>query len=624
MSFPMTIAQEISSFTPGFCWANLLRNPLLVTGYPIRRRTTPGTGLEVSLSVMAGLVQTRQLTGFGEKVILKGFCSLLVTTAVLADAVTWHLFFNFSGERISYCDPRVEKVAYKMPNDFVLREFESRRHIVGWWSDVREYTGKANPCSIVWEHTNSSPQGRPTANYAIKSSNLPPPPASVGIKTIYIEGGASAVGGAMILLGVKDKPVHMSRGSRFTDLLAWVAEQAIVLYDSGDRRAWLVDGASALLHLVRASMERDRNSPAYRSKWRFNGNLQGDSAIEVLTDLENLDVRLFVDYRKPTERGDMEDVYCYFRDRVEDILRNLDTLIDYQVQAAARDGYWFHESGHIIKKTIVGFDFWDVAKPAPSIPRRYHCLNTWGYGWVDYIRTIGATVIFGNELGELIRTETAAPCTDWASVCMGRDLMCTSIRTLKMIHATMGTCLGPGELTSDMFWSSRLPLFSKCACLSLHPGSVPSHVDPVQLLLPKKKIWKFRLDVPASCVKVTLADLQDMGAVVFGHTPYHKTQRALKYERPSGKDRSPVSTQSSSSCGVSRVVTSSLNVTGLGYSTDITSPPVSSVGSRDKSLEDVGAPEEGRVATQRDTPGWLGADWFKGLRLRKRPIAEVD
>ena len=164
--------REGISFTPGFCWANLLRNPLLVTGYPIRRRTTPGTGLEVSLSVMAGLVQTRQLTGFGEKVILKGFCSLLVATAVLADAVTWHLFFNSSGERISYCDPRVEKVAYKMPNDFFLREFESRRHIVGWWSDVREYTGKTNPCSIVWEHTNSSPQGRPAANYAIKSSNL--------------------------------------------------------------------------------------------------------------------------------------------------------------------------------------------------------------------------------------------------------------------------------------------------------------------------------------------------------------------------------------------------------------------------------------------------------------------
>lgn len=58
LEFPIAMAQEISSFTPGFCWANLFRNPLLVTGYPIRRRATPDTGLEVSLGVMAELVQS--------------------------------------------------------------------------------------------------------------------------------------------------------------------------------------------------------------------------------------------------------------------------------------------------------------------------------------------------------------------------------------------------------------------------------------------------------------------------------------------------------------------------------------------------------------------------------------
>lgn len=144
LEFPMAIDQDISCSTPGFCWANLFRNPLLVTGYPIRRRATPDTGVEISLRVMAALVQSRQLTGFGEKIILKGFSSLLVATSVLTDAVTWHLFFNSSGERISYCDARAEDVAFKMPEDFILREIESRRHIVGWCSNVGEYTGNPN------------------------------------------------------------------------------------------------------------------------------------------------------------------------------------------------------------------------------------------------------------------------------------------------------------------------------------------------------------------------------------------------------------------------------------------------------------------------------------------------
>lgn len=142
LEFPTAVTQDISSSTPGFCWANLFRNPLLVTGYPIRRRAAPDTGVEISLRVMVELVQSRQMTGFGEKIMLKGFSSLLVATAVLTDVVTWHLFFNSSGGRISYCDARIEEVAFKMPEDFILRELESRRHIVGWCSDVGEYTGK--------------------------------------------------------------------------------------------------------------------------------------------------------------------------------------------------------------------------------------------------------------------------------------------------------------------------------------------------------------------------------------------------------------------------------------------------------------------------------------------------
>lgn len=150
LEFTFAMAQEISSFTPGYCWANLFRNPLLVTGYPIRRRATPDTGLEVSLGVMAEMVQSWQLTGFGEKAILKGFCSLLIATAVLTDAVTWHIFFDPAGERISYCDPKVEEVGCNMPEGFVLRELESRRHIVGWWADIREYTGKPDGrCDVM-------------------------------------------------------------------------------------------------------------------------------------------------------------------------------------------------------------------------------------------------------------------------------------------------------------------------------------------------------------------------------------------------------------------------------------------------------------------------------------------
>ena len=147
MEFPMMLMpQDITARSPGSCWVNLFRNPILVTGYPIRRRSTSDTGLDMSLHVIAELLQLRQVTLFDNRVMIKGFCSLLVATAILADAVIWHLLFSPSGERISFCDPKLDDLEYeRIPQDFMLRNLGSRRHIVGWCSNIRDYSGKRAP-----------------------------------------------------------------------------------------------------------------------------------------------------------------------------------------------------------------------------------------------------------------------------------------------------------------------------------------------------------------------------------------------------------------------------------------------------------------------------------------------
>jgi hypothetical protein len=40
-----------------------------------------------------------------------------------------------------------------------------------------------------------------------------------------------------------------------------MSERFVLLYDVGDRRAWLVNGASALLHLVIASLKYELSTP---------------------------------------------------------------------------------------------------------------------------------------------------------------------------------------------------------------------------------------------------------------------------------------------------------------------------------------------------------------------------
>jgi hypothetical protein len=324
----------------------------------------------------------------------------------------------------------------------------------------------------------------------------------------------------MLSVGIKDKPVRMSRATSYKGLLEWVDKKPIVLYDTGSRRAWLLDGSSALLYLVRASIESDRNKPMYSPTWEFHGAFRGDSAIEILSDLDNLSISLFVDNLRQDEAGVRHKVYYTVHERILEIVQNMESLMDYQVQAASRDGYCVYQTGHILKKTMVGFDFWDVVKPDTSVSRRYHGLD--GFGWIDYTRSIGAMTIFGSGFGSLIQAaDGASLCPDWGQVPPGRDLMCATVATLKKIqNGRMSAFCGPGELTGDILWSSRCPLMASCQCVAVQPGGVSSHVDPVQVLFPKRKPARWLLQKPVTYAKVTLSQLSDRGAVVFGNTPY--------------------------------------------------------------------------------------------------------
>lgn len=362
----------------------------------------------------------------------------------------------------------------------------------------------------------------------------------------------------MIALGKRAKPVHLSRGESLSDSLDWVADQPVVFYDIDNRTAWLVDGASALLHLVRASIERDRDRQAYRDKWKFNGPLKGTSAMEILSHPDNLNTALYVDYPTMNEYGAQVDVIYSFRHRVQNVLCYLEALMDSQVQAATQDGYWIRKSDARPAKTAVGFDFWDVAKPPRHVYPRVHSLQTpghgWAHGWVDYIHSIGAMVIFGNDFGELIRPRsTDELCPGWRKVPTDKD-MCSTIRTLKTLQRVKGAShLGVGELSSGIVWSSRSQLFAPCPCLSPQtPAEASSHVDPVQYLLPKNKLGQ--LDVGQACVSITLGDLCDDGAAVFGHIPYHKTRPRLRYSKSSQERASSSGGSTGGSSGAHTVV----------------------------------------------------------------------
>jgi hypothetical protein len=126
----------------GTCWAQLFTNPILVSGYPILRKPIPATGLETSLGIMASLVQAQRVVCLENKIMMKGFNSLLIATAVDDTIITWHAFTSSKpDERISYFDPRTKELTSNKENALLLRSLEDFRHLIGWYSQATELCG---------------------------------------------------------------------------------------------------------------------------------------------------------------------------------------------------------------------------------------------------------------------------------------------------------------------------------------------------------------------------------------------------------------------------------------------------------------------------------------------------
>jgi len=111
----------------GTCWHATFRNPVVVQGYSIRRRPHYGTGLEVPLSIMAGLLWTTHITEFFGKSYIKGLASMLVAVDHADVVCNWHHLHNLDGKGISYNEAGGTSVG-QVP----AHVLSTSPHIVGW------------------------------------------------------------------------------------------------------------------------------------------------------------------------------------------------------------------------------------------------------------------------------------------------------------------------------------------------------------------------------------------------------------------------------------------------------------------------------------------------------------
>ncbi|KAF5987863.1 nucleoside phosphorylase [Fusarium coicis] len=461
----------------GHCWHGIFRNPVLVKGFPILPRLERNTGLEIPLNLMAGLARADRVDQFNGKVYIKGFSTMLVPTKQFKEVVYWHLIYKEDGSRISYLDDNLDRDALAGFPDLT-----AHRHVLGWCCEARFYAGSSQ------------------AQYHVRHSELPKPRPGCALAGTKITLGRMITGGHSFELGIKDTPMHVARNG-YIPRLKWISSKFFLLWDEGDKRGWLTNGTSALLHVVRASLAYD-STDKFQSAFIFKAEelqesmkpFTAHSAIDVLINPKNLALKLYPD----------KDGFIVLRDRIDQYYNLLEKMLDHQTDITGCDTASLDK---MPRKDLEGWDFEDVSANRDPLHPRLVTLEPAGKGWVDLTRDLQAVTLTGSGFGELVRPAGPTLCDYWSQLPKHRYLLACSISDMEdIIRDHRSSESDHARLSDKLIWHNAVDIPGKCQC----GCDAGHHGEPVHVAFPSALSHK--LYPGKSPIKLS-------GAAVFGHNP---------------------------------------------------------------------------------------------------------
>lgn len=309
------------------------------------------------------------------------------------------------------------------------------------------------------------------------------------LEKITLSCGQILTGGCSFNIGKKDTPVHISRDG-YVAKLRWIAQKHFVLWDEDDNRGWLINGISALLHLLRASLEVSRNDKFKSTflfdftKFKNSSELRYDSAISILLDEANRRLPIYPAKSEThtektiNEAGMTETVtktittYTCLEDKVEELYDYLEKMIEHKSSLDNPSGI---DAKVRLRRHLEGWDFRDLAANRDPFYLRVATLPSAAFSWIELTRSIQAVTLFGKGFGELYRPATTSLahqvvlCSSWNSVPKRKYYLCASVDDLReIIQEVDGDLLAnPITIAPRLVWQNpsrdRNP-FEACPC----------------------------------------------------------------------------------------------------------------------------------------------------------------
>lgn len=290
-----------------------------------------------------------------------------------------------------------------------------------------------------------------------------------------------------VVRGDRDKGIFVEH-SGFPKHIYKARALSVVLYDVKAQRGWLVDGASALLHLVRTQVVHgpgpyggvnslfnkagekfahpsiDAGPNAARDLLLDNNTLKHVVLEEFLSYADERAVASNWETRSPAivtaaggstvvanaagkepnaAAGTRKELYkiTTMRDLIADAWGILEQIHNRQeefakdhTKAELPSGWYKLGLG---PKHLEGYEFQDIVCGQGILTRRKIELHTNGKAWAGFTGRINSVVLFGSDFGEVYKvatTSSSAPCKTCETVPQGHEYLAVPISLLKEIQ----------------------------------------------------------------------------------------------------------------------------------------------------------------------------------------------
>ncbi|KAL8948017.1 MAG: hypothetical protein Q9222_005759 [Ikaeria aurantiellina] len=475
------------------CWIPLFANPTIATGFPIASRQNEEEGLEIPLEMMGALGGAHHITTYDEGLVIKGHSAMFVPIKRHGDSIQWHLVRGQGDRRLTY-----RELSSASPNRATLdtvnfEHLADARHFLGWWKSAETHLGTADAAydEIDWS----------AAKEPRRSNQLVG--AEIGFQMI-------GTGKLNFSMGSKDGKLHFVFQGPFQRLLRCAESTSVVLYDLGDRRAWLVSALEVMLHIV---MTRHRLEP-----YRIGGQevqivpaepRPGDRTV-MQAVLENQDRLLY----EPAT-GDTK-VY-YFKDAIITLWPQMERLMEKDDRIEASQGLALHGT---MRDKLSGWEYMSLVHDKTCHRQKEANILKSSGGWVELVNDIDCLVLFAVGFNEIIKPTSDLPrlCPRWRALPKERDYLAGRVSKFEQLYSEAGSKISRKHLsTTHLQWHRGSSLFERCTSTSTPRDSC--QCDRTQQVYHDSLFKTFGTVKPPG-------KLKPHGCVVFG-----QTQHALKSAR---------------------------------------------------------------------------------------------